>query len=281
MTASEQAHDAARLEVLSLTLAELERHPDLIGDVYRRRHLGAIVQGVFAAADMAALAARLTAGVEGMPRAFAHTFKGGLFGSPLAVSGEDLGDYLDAAARFRAAIAPLFAAAGGLEARLEAVLGRITGGCPVEIARAPDGRPYLPASVRMLIEGDALPIHYENGTLRAASLRQLRPALDAETLMSFYVPVALPEAGGILQVFTTDCSGDGDRIIGDLGGPEHARAVLAARGCVDVRPGVGDMLIFDGGRHYHLVTEITRGVRWTLGGFLAYTRDHDRLLYWS
>jgi hypothetical protein len=82
-------------------------------------------------------------------------------------------------------------------------------------------------------------------------------------------------------VFTTDCSGDGNRIIGDLGGPERARAILAERGCMEVLPGVGDMLVFDGGRHYHLVTEVQRGTRWTLGGFVVFSKNRDRVLYWS
>jgi hypothetical protein len=71
------------------------------------------------------------------------------------------------------------------------------------------------------------------------------------------------------------------RIIGDLGGPEAAQVILAERGYIDVCPGVGDLLIFDGGRNYHLVTEVRRGTRWTLGGFIALTKEHERVLYWS
>ncbi len=281
MAVVDRAEAASRIEIVDLEVADLERHPDLIGEIYGRRCVGAIVRQVFDQGRMADLAAHLAAGIEGMPRAFAPTFKGGLYGTPLAVSSEDLGNYLDDAERFRSGIAPLFASVGGLEPRVEAILGRVAGGLPVELARAPDGRGYLSASVRVLVEGDSLPIHYENGTIRGASMKALLPLVDTETIMSFYIPVALPEAGGVLQLFTTDCSGDGDRIIGELGGPDRARSILAERGCIDVLPGVGDMLVFDGGRHYHLVTEVRRGVRWTLGGFLAYARDHGRLLYWS
>jgi hypothetical protein len=200
---------------------------------------------------------------------------------PLVMGSEDLQDYLENAERFGVAIAPLFAAAGGLERRIESVLARIAGGLPVDVARTEKGRPYLPATIRVLIEGDSLPIHYENGTTRAASMKPILSQLDAETIMSFYVPVSLPEEGGILEVFTTDCSGDGHRIIGDLGGPERAREILAERGRIEILPGVGDMLLFDGGRHYHLVTEVRHGARWTLGGFFAYTKDHGRIVYWS
>jgi hypothetical protein len=269
------------LDVLTIGVPDLERHPDLLGDVFRRRHVGAIVRGVFEPDHMAALVERLQGGIEGIPRAVAPTFKGGLYGTPLVMGSEDLRGYLDDAERFRAAIAPLFAAVGGLETRIESVLGRVAGGLPIGVARTRDGREYLPATIRVLIEGDSLPIHYENGTTRAAAMKPILAELDAETIMSFYVPVALPEEGGILEVFTTDCSGDGHRIIGDLGGPERARTILAERGCIQVLPGVGDMLLFDGGRHYHLVTEVRRGARWTLGGFFAYAKDHGRIVYWS
>jgi hypothetical protein len=280
---SEAVHaDAAKLpEMLAVEVGNLEDYPDLLGDMYRRRYLGAIVRRVFEPERMAELRRRLSDGVEGVPRAVAPTFKGGLYGSPLAVASDDLRDYLENAARFRTAIAPFFSYIGGLETRIESVLARISGGLPVEVAGTDDGREYLPASVRVLIEGDSLPIHYENGTTRGEGMKQLLPHIDTETIMSFYVPVALAEEGGVLEVFTTDCSGDGHRIIGDLGGPERARSILAERGYMEVLPAVGDMLVFDGGRHYHLVTEIRRGARWTLGGFVAFAKDHRRVVYWS
>ena len=270
------------LEVLTVPVSDLDRHPDLLGDIYRRRYTGAIVQGVFEPAQMAELARRLEVGLDGMPRAVAPTFKGGLYGTPLVMGSEDLREYLDDAERFRTAIAPLFTAPGGLEGGIESVLAPMAGGLPVEVPRASDGRRYVPATIRVLIDGDSLPIHYENGTTKYASMKRLLPQVDAETIMSFYVPVALPDAGGILEVFTTDCSGDGDRIINQLGGPERARAILAERGCIEVLPTVGDMLVFDGGRHYHLVTTV-RGprARWTLGGFFAFAKDHRRIFYWS
>lgn len=282
MVAIDHAAAASSLEVLAIEVSDLDRYPDLLGDIFRRRYTGAIVRRVFEPEQMTELAERLAAGLEGMPRAVAPTFKGGLYGTPLVMGSEDLRDYLDDAERFRTAIAPLFASTGGLEPRIESVLGRIAGGLPVEVARAADGRGYVPATIRVLVDGDSLPIHYENGTTRYASMKRLLPRVDAETIMSFYVPVALPEAGGVLEVFTTDCSGDGDRIINELGGPQRARSILAQRGYIEVLPTVGDMLVFDGGRHYHLVTEVHGArARWTLGGFFAFAKDHGRIFYWS
>jgi hypothetical protein len=269
------------MEVRRFDVGEAGRCGDLIGDMFTRRCAGAIVERVFSPATMAELTAGIRRGIAGLPQATAPTFRGGLFGVPLVLSGEDLNDYLAAAEHFRAAIEPLFASEGGLEARLRDILVRIAGGRSVEVARAQDGRAYLPASIRVLVAGDSLPIHYENGTTKYDSMRPLLPRIDQTTIMSFYLTVELAEEGGTLQYFSTDCSGDGDRIIGDLGGPEKARAILSDRGHIDVSPAVGDLLVFDGGRNYHLVTEVRRGTRWTLGGFFALTKEHDRVLYWS
>ncbi len=272
---------ASSIEVRRFDFGQADRSGDLVGDMFARRCAGAIVEHVFSVATMAELATRVRGGVAGLPQATAPTFRGGLFGVPLVLTGEDLNDYLIAAEQFRAAIEPLFTSVGGLEARLSETLARVAGGRRVEVARAEDGRAYLPASIRVLVAGDSLPIHYENGTTKYDSMRRLLPQVDATTIMSFYLTVELAEEGGTLQYFSTDCSGDGDRIIGDLGGPEQAREILAARGYIDVFPGVGDLLLFDGGRNYHLVTEVRRGTRWTLGGFFALTKEHDRVLYWS
>jgi hypothetical protein len=282
MAPSDATTIAGALPVLAVDAADLDRHSDLLEGIFRRQYMGAIVRGVFTPTQMVEIISRLRAGLDGMPYAVAPTFKGGLYGSPLVMGSEDLQSYLDDAVRFRSAIAPLFASCHGLEACIESILGRLAGGLPVEVPRAHDGRAYVPATVRVLVDGDSLPIHYENGTTRYASMKRLLPQVDTETIMSFYVPMALPDAGGVLEVFTTDCSGGGDRIIEELGGPERALPILTERGCIEVLPGVGDMLLFDGGRHYHRVTEV-RGphARWTLGGFYAYAKDHRRILYWS
>jgi hypothetical protein len=99
--------------------------------------------------------------------------------------------------------------------------------------------------------------------------------------MSFYVPLVIPQNGGELRLFHTNCLKGGDSLIKRFGGEEKARPHFEERGFQIVAPGVGDLLVFDGGRWYHDVTAITAGSRWTLGGFLAVTRDHQAVYYWS
>jgi hypothetical protein len=118
MTQTETATGTTDLRVLTIEPGTIDAHRDLLGDMYRQRVAGAIIKGVFEPDHMAELSRRLVAGVEGMPRAVAPTFKGGLYGTPLVMGSEDLRGYLEDAERFRTAIAGLFESVGGLETRI-------------------------------------------------------------------------------------------------------------------------------------------------------------------
>ena len=44
----------------------------------------------------------------------------------------------------------------------------------------------------------------------------------------------------------------------------------------------GELLLFDGGRYFHKVSPVEGSrARWTIGGFVGFTRDHERVVYWS
>ena len=44
----------------------------------------------------------------------------------------------------------------------------------------------------------------------------------------------------------------------------------------------GDLLVFDGGRHFHQILPVVGPRRrWTVGGFMAPTRDRTAWLRWS
>jgi hypothetical protein len=156
----------------------------------------------------------------------------------------------------------------------------LAGGRPVSIPRASDGRAYCAATMRFLGEGDSLPCHYENESFHAPALRALAPALDHTTLMSFYVPMAHADAGGELRLYQVDCFDGRESMIGRLGGDDQARPHLERAGYTVLRPDVGDLLLFDGGRYYHEVTPV-RGARWTMGGVFAFTSDRRAVHFWG
>lgn len=273
--------DTEELHIAEIDAARAAEAGDVIGRMVAGSIAGIIVRGVLTAESAAELVRRLEPDTGALPVFRPPVFKGRVFGRPLVSATDGLSTYFDAAERFRVGAAELVADYPRLEQRIHDALTALAGGRPVGVPRSAGGRRYLAATIRVLIDGDRLPLHYENETLGRPVMNELRPALDLSTLMSFYIPLAVSASGGILRLFRTHCLDGGDSLVERLGGEERARAHFERRGFLRVLPGIGDLLVFDGGRWYHDVTPVEGGARWTLGGFLALTGDGSAVHYWS
>lgn len=269
------------LRIVEIDVSRVVEHADAIARIVDGSIAGVIVRGVLDPGRVAELVRCLERDGGSLPTFRPPVFKGYVLGKPLVSASDGLRGYLDEAERFCAGCAAIFDEYPRFERRVHETLASLAGGRPVSVPRGADGRSYLPATVRVLIEGDRLPLHYENETLRSPVMEALLPSLDPSTLMSFYVPLATPRSGGVLRLFRTHCLEGGDSLIEQHGGEERARPYFERQGFALVLPGIGDLLIFDGGRWYHDVTPVEGGTRWTLGGFLAVTRDHHAVHYWS
>jgi hapalindole-type alkaloid chlorinase len=267
--------------VIEVDISHAREQADAIARIVEGSIAGVIVRGVLTPGNAAELVRRLERDGGSLPTFRPPVFKGYVLGRPLVSASDGLSGYLDEADRFRAGCTVIFQEFPRLQQCIHDALAALAGGRVVSVPRGADGRPYLAATIRVLIEGDRLPLHYENETLRSPVMAALRPLLDPSTLMSFYVPLATPRAGGLLRLFRTHCLDGGDSLVDRLGGEERARPHFERQGFALVLPRIGDLLVFDGGRWYHDVTPVEGGTRWTLGGFLAVTRDRRAVHYWS
>lgn len=194
--------------------------------------------------------------------------------------GATLESYLDSAARFRSATNQVFDAGFDPAQETTRVLAQFSGGRPVEVARADDGRQYVPVTVRRLINGKQIGIHHDyHYPLPLYS--ELGPRLDTRTLVSFVVTLRKPEAGGELFVYgvtpdTPDAPKLPNGFSWDLAAIEQR--FDSAKFVTDV----GDLFLLASGRCLHRVNRVvgTRA-RVTMGGFLALDKDRRRVLYWS
>lgn len=193
--------------------------------------------------------------------------------------GPERAEYLDAAERFRSDAARVFGD-WDLESALVAAASRMSGGRPVQVAREGNGRPYMPATIRRLPPGTAIPLHCGGFFLESGGYDHLRELLDARGQMSWFVPLQVPDAGGVLHV--SDLAWSAPDVPRIEEGFWDADAILAGRAFTPVQPNVGDMVVFDGGRWFHHVEPI-RGprTRWTVGGFLGLSAERDVVLYWN
>jgi len=251
-------------------------YPAAALSMYQGRLHGLSIQGVVPPQEMAAAVRRLDdlglprhGTIPGVDAAFSY----GLMIAPTGdhPRGPDPELYLAAAGPAAAALQGLLAPPG-LVPLLSRVLGLLSG-LPAAVARAADGRTYLPASVRVFGDGWGAPLHCDT-YMDSPTHAHLHQVTDRSTQLSWYLPMSLPEQGGELRIYDARHGEPG--LVGD------DMAALAARPHVTVPLSTGDMVLFDAGRWFHQIMP-ARGPtpRRTLGGFAALSADHRGLLFWS
>jgi len=197
-----------------------------------------------------------------------------------APRGASLDQYLDSAAKHRSGTAGVFAEGFDARSAVEGMLARYAGGRPVAVARAVDGREYVPFTIRRLRDGKQIGLHHDYH-YPLPLYRELAPQLDTTTLVSWVVTLRKPVQGGDLAVYavtpdTPDPPKMPNGFAWDLEAVE--KRFDKARFTMDV----GDAFLLASGRCLHRVTPIAGPVaRVTLGGFLALDKARTSVLYWS
>ncbi len=251
---------------------DLSSQKDLVAAVVADRKVGCILRGVLRDGASGAALAKLARDAAETPRSVlcdgAYTL--GIMLAPTVAQpqGPSLEPYLQAAQGFRA---ETLLPKDDLE-RVQHALSILAGGRAVVCPTAADGRRYAFATLRVFEDGASAPAHndtYPNLACQA----ELDALRDRRGQLSWYVPLSLPEDGGALTIFPLKHGDPGAQ------DPEHAvRSLEGSR--YDI--GVGDMVVFDGGRYAHRIERCCgRTPRRTLGGFASLSADGASLLAWS
>jgi hypothetical protein len=197
-----------------------------------------------------------------------------------APRGPDVAQYFANAAERRQALTALFGEDFDPVAGLEAALGRVAGGRPVELAQLADGRRYGPCTVRSLPEGQGIFLHNDYH-YSIAVYDELGPMLDRSTCVSFFVVLQAPTQGGRICVYGLKRGEESDlpRLPSGLL-DQVAVERRVPHTFFDLRE--GDLFVFSSGNLYHRVEAVAGSrTRVTIGGFLAFDTSHSRVLYWS
>jgi hypothetical protein len=267
MSFSARFHDAPA--------ATLERHRDLVTQIYAGAQVGLVVRGVVRPAHLSVALERLLARQHELPR---HEVAPGVhtFGCMLAPTlawprGPSLEVYFRDAERFSPF--ELFAPDCDLEGCIAELLSRLSAERPASVPTLPGMGRYAGATVRVYPDGTEVPLHCDTYPPLPCHAHK-RELLDPTTQLSWYLPLSLPERGGEIRVY--------DARFGNL--PQQLELDVLEREVahvtIEVRP--GDLLVFDGGRYVHRVLG-SRGPtpRRTLGGFAGLSKDHARVHFWS
>jgi hypothetical protein len=280
-------------EFLLIDFSEIEQHPQTLQSILNKKLDGIIVRNVFDPTTVATVARRLDE--DSLDRRAFPMFRGQAdapytVGHAIVNSDVDLTDYFRDAALQDSRLARLFAGQTSYRDRIAEVFSALSGGLPAISPLGPEGQPYTPSTVRVLTEGHEIGVHVGNGFARLPQARHLSSLIDMTDQISFFTPFSVSEGGGELVVYgmeysdlsalmPTNTSADVSNVW--LEGSKIAQ-VFNDMDATAFAPGPGDMLIFDGGRYFHRVSKIQGQVpRRTIGGFLGFSLDHQRLYYWS
>ena len=197
----------------------------------------------------------------------------------LIYSAPDQLEYLDSADRFRRGCARLFAGGPDFQERIEEILGVLGGGRPVEVPCSDRGEPYAHATVRVWPEGHEMGLHNGLEILGMPGFAPMWDRIDVTGQLSYFAVLQKADQGG--ELILHDVRSDEMDHQGRLRGAPVG-LVAALRPSTRVVLEAGDLIVFDAGRVYHRVSEVGPGPRRvTIGGFVALSPKHDRVLYWS
>jgi hypothetical protein len=168
-----------------------------------------------------------------------------------------------------------------LESELKQRLDELAGKAEIALPVDDEGRAWNPATVRVIQPGGAgIQTHVGNEfNEKMEDNRHLARLAVIHDQLSFFVLLQKPGSGGDLHLF--DAYWDETE---HLVNQSHEAAVgeVESRATWTVPMEAGDLLVFGGGRIWHRVLPVTAGpARVTLGGFLAPSRDGNRLYHWS
>jgi hypothetical protein len=197
-----------------------------------------------------------------------------------APRGATLDAYLASADKHREEGQGVFDSSFNAATEITRLIGTFAGGRPVTIARAADGRSYVPFTVRRLVNGKQIGLHHDFH-YPMSLYDELKEQVDTRTLISYVALLRRPTAGGELCVYavTPDTPNPPKMPNGfqwDLEAVE--RGYHSAKFTLDT----GDFFLLASGRCLHRIAPIQgERARVTMGGFLALSKNRDRVYYWS
>ncbi|WP_445632646.1 Carrier-protein-independent halogenase WelO5 [Nostoc sp. DSM 114161] len=281
---------------LDIHVSEIEKHPSALQDMlYNRSFEGMIIREVLPQNVVEQVVNRLENNEGGMSSIldskFADMAKGPYsFGENIIFCDPNLQQYFDYAAIFRQKCRILFQGTVDFENRVESVFKFLSSVKKVQVPTGSEGQTYIPATIRKLPKGHEFTIHVGNDFLNKPQSDHLRTLVDITDQLSFYIPLALPEGGGDLIVYGLEWDGEplpfqdasSESGYSSWTYQQSHQPFVEQYGSMTFAPGLGDMMLFDGGRFYHCIAPtVGDRARITIGGFLTFSKEHDAIYYWS
>jgi 2OG-Fe(II) oxygenase superfamily len=276
------------VRVVEITRNQIDDYPTLLEDIYDDRTDVLMIRQAFCSKplQMAGMNAQQGACLQWLRPNPAEMVGEDIqvLGVSLTPSGKtpvgpSLDVYLSENQAYRQVTDRLFNPEFNPQREIDRVLGQLAHGKPVTTPMTEDGQSYAPYTVRSLDDGQGIGVHHDYHFALSA-YKTLAAAADTTTLLSFITPLAVPISGGDLVVYALTLANPNKPMRPN--GRWDPGAIEQQYHTVYLQPEIGDLVIFASGRCLHQVTPVVGVVpRITLGGFLAFDRRREKVLYWS
>jgi hypothetical protein len=263
----------------------LDTHGNILDRIHRREWTGVVVRGAFPEA-------LIHAGVEHLAHSTAWTSPNrGMAGGEIRTIGDaatptfdflrgppvDL--YAQSAHTHAERSRAVFGDAEAPLARVKALLSGLAGGAPAEPPHFDATHAWAAFNFRALDPGQQIYAHHDDH-YGLAVYERLPADLDRTMLLSFFITLQAPEAGGELLVYgLTGKDPEVPYLSTRFIDTEAVEARFAPKRLTFA---AGDLVVFDAGRHVHRVSTVGGArPRMTFGGFLTLALDRSRVAFWS
>lgn len=265
-----------------IEVSELGAHADTFAQIRSGSLQGALVHGVYSAAECAATIGRIQSHQPPLLQTwFPEPFHSCFFGQNLNLSPPELGAYFAAAAVFNPQLDQVLPPGRGFAPHLAQVLAALDQGRPFQAAPGEvDGQHYMATTIRRHDEGGYIPAHVDNEFMLRPSYRHLT-AVAQPHIQSFVLALSLADAGGALEIYDWQAPALGTQLISD-DGQRRSKPDLDSLDKISFRIPPGTMAIFDSGRYLHRVSPVQGpNRRWTLCSFMSLSRTGDAMYCWG
>lgn len=264
------------LNWLEFDAQELDKYPNLLFDIYQEKVHGTLIKQVFSPSEMNQVAEKInSAQVELHPTVFGSTI-----GLSLAQRTTSERDYFQEAEKFKNSLKGLFNT--DFEAKIESIFNQLSGSRKVEISQE-NNRHYIPATIRLVHpQMGGMPPHTGSEFLYNPGYSYFKTQANIADSMSYFLVVDKPDSGGELVIYDMFLSATDKTQEDLLAFFLEVKPKLEHCSQISVNPEVGDMIIFKGSTIMHKVANVEgTKKRITIGGFLAFSHNHQKIYYWS
>ena len=248
----------------------LANYTDAINQIYKGEIDGMLIKQVFTKEEMLKAKHQLDNNSNRNKVGYGESF-----GIVLLAKANDPNKYFPDVAVYRSELNKIFAT--GYEARIEALLSKVSGERKVELA-SENNQNYAPAQIRFMEPNKGgLIIHKGSQFLEHQAFAHLKEIARLPEHLSYFLIIDKPESGGELIIYDLpqeEAKKDFDTL--------NKNSAFEKCDKKYIIPDIGDMVLFHGGTIWHKVADAKGSKsRISIGGFIALSKDDRQIFYWS